>query len=83
MAPALGPMAALVLGFPSPCLVHSRCQGWGGQVKPLLHRWECVLFSPTCFYSSPLGWGEEVGLDLFSELCLMSVSMLQLHFCFQ
>lgn len=44
--------------------------------------WGSVLFHPTCFYSPPLAWGEEVGLDLFSELHLMSVSVLWLCFCF-
>ena len=82
MAPALGPLAALILGSPLLCLVHSRCQGWGGWVRPLPYRWKCVLFFSTCFYSPPLGWGEEVGLDLSSELRLMSVSLLWLHFCF-
>ena len=33
-------------------------------------------------HSSPSGWGEAEGLDLSSELRLMSVSMLWLHFCF-
>lgn len=76
VAPTLLPLAAL-----SPYLVCSRCQGWGDQVGPRPWGWECVLFS-TCFSSSPSGWGEAEGLDLSSELRLMSVSMLWLHFCF-
>lgn len=76
----MGPLTALALGSLLPYVVHSRCQG--GEVRSGSASRVGVFYSPYLVYSPPLGWGEEVGLDLFSELCLMSVSVVWLHFCF-